>query len=390
MQAIARANRVNEGKTNGLIVDYCGILKNLRMALATFAGTGDDARGTDTPTDPTKPEKELLGELVEAIALVRDYLSARNASLDSIIRATGFARNAAILAAKEAANENDETRKRFEIMCRAVFSKYKACLTLAGINAHRASVDAIKIVYKSLQDDTEHADISDIIRQLHEEIDKAIETRTYVAADKRENIYDISKIDFERLRQEFARSRAQRTTTQNLRQVVEKRLQKLLAQNPLRAEYQERYEEIIAAYNREKDRATIEATFEALLKFVEELSEEETRAVREGLDEETLAIFDLLNKPDLSTADIKHIKIVAVELLATLKKEKLKIDHWRDKEATRDSVKITIHNYLWRDDIGLPFPTFSETDVTEKIAAVFAHVCRVYPTLPSPYYPLAA
>jgi len=38
MQAIARANRVNEGKNNGLIVDYCGILKNLRKALATFAG----------------------------------------------------------------------------------------------------------------------------------------------------------------------------------------------------------------------------------------------------------------------------------------------------------------------------------------------------------------
>ena len=39
MQAIARANRVNEGKNNGLIVDYCGILRHLRKALATFAGT---------------------------------------------------------------------------------------------------------------------------------------------------------------------------------------------------------------------------------------------------------------------------------------------------------------------------------------------------------------
>ena len=32
MQAIARANRVFEGKNNGLIVDYCGILKGLREA----------------------------------------------------------------------------------------------------------------------------------------------------------------------------------------------------------------------------------------------------------------------------------------------------------------------------------------------------------------------
>ena len=34
MQAIARANRVNEGKNNGPVVDYCGILKHLRNALA--------------------------------------------------------------------------------------------------------------------------------------------------------------------------------------------------------------------------------------------------------------------------------------------------------------------------------------------------------------------
>ncbi|MFM7575338.1 MAG: UvrB domain 3-containing protein, partial [Microcystaceae cyanobacterium] len=42
MQAIARANRVHEGKNNGLIVDYCGILSHLRQALATFSGTPDD------------------------------------------------------------------------------------------------------------------------------------------------------------------------------------------------------------------------------------------------------------------------------------------------------------------------------------------------------------
>ena len=56
MQAIARANRVNEGKNNGMIVDYCGILKNLRKALATFAGTGYDGRGGNGgETEPAKP-----------------------------------------------------------------------------------------------------------------------------------------------------------------------------------------------------------------------------------------------------------------------------------------------------------------------------------------------
>jgi type I restriction enzyme R subunit len=177
MQAIARANRVNEGKNNGMIVDYCGILKNLRKALATFAGTGDGGRGGEGgETEPAKPDEELLADLAEAIAFVRAFLSERSAFLDEIIQQTGFARNAAILAAKEAANENDETRKRFEVMCRAVFSKFKACITIEGVNGFRGDFDAINIIYKSLQQDREQADITDIIRQLHQVVDEAIET----------------------------------------------------------------------------------------------------------------------------------------------------------------------------------------------------------------------
>ena len=86
---------------------------------------------------------------------------------------------------------------------------------------------------------------------------------------------------------------------QNLRQVVEKRLNRLLAQNPLRTDFQHHYDQIVSAYNGEKDRPTIETTFEALLKMVEEMDTEAQRAMREGLDEETLALFDLLKKTDL-------------------------------------------------------------------------------------------
>jgi type I restriction enzyme R subunit len=386
MQAIARANRVSEGKNNGMIVDYCGILKNLRKALATFAGTGDDGRGGDGgETEPAKPDEELLADLREAIAFVRAFLDERSASLDGIIGQTGFARNAAILAAKEAANENDETRKRFEVMCRAVFSKFKACITIEGVNACRGDFDAINIVYKSLQQDREQADITDIIRQLHQVVDEAIETQTQPAVAEESPPYDISKIDFDRLRREFERSPAKRTTVQNLKTAIEQRLQRLLQQNPLRTDFQRHYEEIVAEYNREKDRVTIEKTFEALLQIMDEMDDEESRAVREGLDEESLAVFDLLRKPDLTPGDIKRIKAVAVDLLETLKAEKLRINHWRDKESTRDAVRLTIQDYLWSEQTGLP-ETYSEEDVRDKTEAVFVHVFRAYPTVPSPYY----
>lgn len=386
MQAIARANRVNEGKNNGMIVDYCGILKHLRRALATFAGTGDDGRNRDGgETEPARPDEELLDDLREAIAFVRAFLEEKGTSLDGIVGQAGFARNAAILAAKEAANENDETRKRFEVMCRAVFSKFKACITLDGVNDFREDFSAINIVYKSLQRDREQADITAIIRQLHQVVDEAIETQAKPAAAEGSSPYDISRIDFDRLRREFERNPAKRTTVQNLKTAIEQRLQRLLRQNPLRTDFQRHYEEIVAEYNREKDRVTIERTFEALLQLMGEMDDEESRAVREGLDEESLAVFDLLRKPELTPTEIKRVKDVAVELLATLKAEKLRINHWRDREFTRDAVRLTIRDYLWSEQTGLP-ATYSDEDIRDKAEAVFVHVFRAYPTVPSPHY----
>jgi type I restriction enzyme R subunit len=387
MQAIARANRVNKGKNNGMIVDYCGILKNLRKALATFAGAGDDSRnGGDHETDPAKPEEELLADLAEAFALVRTFLSDRNASLDDIISKMGFERNRAIIDAKEAANENDETRKRFEVMSRAVFRKFRACINIRGINDFRKDYDATNIIYKSLQQDRDNADITEIIRQLHRIVDEAIETQPHEGIADKSLPYDISTIDFNRLRQEFGRAPTKRTTVQNLRQAIDKRLMRLLQQNPMRTDFQEHYEDIVAEYNREKNQVTIEKTFEALIHFITEMEAEESRAVSEGLDEESLAVFDLLKKPDLSPKDIKRIKDVAVELLDNLKAEKLRIDHWRDKEATRDAVRVIIHDFLWSDSTGLPVDTYTEEDVASKAAEVYRHVYRVYPTLPSPFY----
>jgi type I restriction enzyme R subunit len=383
MQAIARANRVNEGKNNGLIIDYCGILRNLRKALATFAGVSAPGSGGDD--EPARPSEELLADLAEAIGIARGFLAAEGFRLEGIGETKGFARNAAIDAAKEAVNETDETRKRFEIMAREVFKKFKACLTVEGVNAYRRDFDAINIVYKSLQKDRDAKDITDIIRSLHAVVDEAIDTTSPGSAKEREP-YDISKIDFDRLRQEFERSHTKRSTVQSLKQVIEERLSQLIAQNPLRTNLQRHYEEIVDAYNREKDRATIEKTFEALLMFEKSLDNESARAIRENLDEESLALFDLLRKPGLERKDIEHIKKVAAELLATLKAEKLRVENWREKESTRDAVHVVIEDFLWADQTGLPSPAYSEEDVKTKGEEVFRHVYRVYPTVPSPYY----
>jgi type I restriction enzyme R subunit len=384
MQAIARANRVDEGKNNGLIVDYCGILKNLHKALATFTSSG----GGDGP-EPVKPaDEDLIAELREAIALVRAFLAEKKVSLDAVISADGFLKNAEILSVQETVNENDSTRKRFGIMCRNVFKKFKACLNLPAINEFRDDYGILNIIYKRLQEGAEQADISYIIRKLHEVIDDAVLPEEKNAAEAK--IYDISKIDFNRLRREFAHSPSKNTLVQDMKTAIEKQLQRLMARNPLRTDFQKRYEEIVDEYNKEKDRATIEQIFDELLRLVESLNEEEGRAVREGLDEENLVLYDLLRKPELTPGETKRIKSVAVALLETLKAEKHRIDHWQEKEATRDTVKLAIRDFLWNETTGLPLDMYTEDEVMERADAVYQHVFRVYPTVPSPYYSINA
>ena len=206
MQAIARANRVHEGKNNGLIVDYCGVLKHLRKALATFAGAHDGGSGDGGAREPARPDEELLEDLAEAIALVRAFLDAGGAPLDGVILKQGFERNAAIVACKEAANRNDETRKRFEVLCREVFKKFKACVNVRGVNAYRADRDAVNVIYRSLQQDREQADVSDIIRSAAPRSLTRPSTCAPRSVGRERPTYDISRIDFDRLKREFERS----------------------------------------------------------------------------------------------------------------------------------------------------------------------------------------
>src|SRR5438876_7673162 len=63
MQAIARANRVFPGKDFGLIVDYNGLLKSLRQALAQYA-LGDEAA---PPEEIVAPIEERVNALLSAL-----------------------------------------------------------------------------------------------------------------------------------------------------------------------------------------------------------------------------------------------------------------------------------------------------------------------------------
>jgi type I restriction enzyme R subunit len=375
MQAIARANRVKEGKSNGLIVDYCGILKNLRKALATFAGhtggSGPLAPGEDQPTvDPLNPEEKLLEELAEAIVIVREGLRKDGFGLERLHDAEGFDKLKALRDAKELINTNDETRKRFEIGARAVFRKYKSCLTFPKVEAYKRDYQAINYIYSALQDDKMQADTTAIIQKLNEIVAEAIDIQPDAEDDK---VFDISKVDFDLLRKEFAKSERKASDVQDMRTVLENRLAKMLAANPTLGDFQDRFDKIIADYNKEKDKNTIEATFEALIRIAADLEAESQSHVALGLAPEEKPVFDLLMQEDLSKEEVRQIKSASITVLQAIRRRMEEVQDIFQKQSTRDGLRQEIYDLLYDDSTGLPASKYDDEILTEKTDAVFQH-----------------
>ena len=187
--------------------------------------------------------------------------------------------------------------------------------------------------------------------------------------------FDISGINFELLRREFAKSREKNLIMKDLQDVLLERLAQMMAANPSRINFYEKYQEIIHDYNNEQDRVSIENVFAQLMELSQQLSEEERRYVREGFDnDEQLSMFDVLMKDDLTKEDIKKLKKVAKDLLEKIKEQLATMDHPFDKQETRASLIITIRDLLWAE---LP-QSYSDESISLYRDKVYNYVSTRY------------
>ena len=368
MQAIARANRVFPGKDFGLIVDYNGMLRSLREALAQYA-LGDDGTGEE---EIVAPIEERVQALIEAIEATEAHLRGLGFGPETLIGSTGFARIKGLRDAVEAVYTSDEAKRRFEVLARQVFARFKALLMEPSAFAYAERHDNIEAIYKKLSERRDTADVTELLKELHRIVNEAIRTQV-PGADQAEGLtFDLSHIDVEKLRNEFARRlRHKATALQDIREIVEQKLEEMLARNPLRMDYQQKYEEIVADYNREKDRVTIEETFRRLTELVVELDAEQRRAVEEGLSEDELALFDLLKKENLGRAERERIKQASRDLLASVRAHLKELNRFWEKEQTKAEVQVFILDEVYAN---LPTPTFTPEEKEAVAAAVYTHV----------------
>ena len=352
MQAIARANRVYSGKECGLIIDYINIFSYMKKALGDYA-TGDG--GDDLPV---KNMEELM-----------TYLDATIAEGDNLLREQGYLLDELI--------EEQDTEARLEklreiynalVLNKEVSNKFKVITNLMN-NIYEASKPEIfdyhwtnelhaPLVYLNglFTNSINDKKVEKARRMLSKILDSSVvskdseeeETDLIINGEK---VIDLSKIDFDNLKQEFRQVKYKEIQINDIKAYIEKLLEQMMNRNKTRRKFAERYQSIIDNYNSGTNDA--EYYFEQLEKLLEELQEEQNRHVVEGLSEDELEIYDLLlvKGKNLNKEEVKKVKLAAKNLYKKLidNRDSLLVVDWYKDENTTLKLKNAIEDSLDQD-----------------------------------------
>lgn len=372
MQTIARANRVNEGKSNGLIVDYIGIVKALRKALADYTANA----GGNGGSDPTINKDELIARIIETIGKATAFLDENDFDLEMLINAYDFMKLSYLQEAANAVCGSIEDKKTFTTYA-SELNRLMKYMDRDDITGHtRKQYEAIAAIYAELQKKRKHINTTDLMVEINGIISSYVEIQhTSLRVQEESRRFDISAIDFDLLRREFSRVKKKNLVLRDLEAAIQQKINDMLFVNPNRINYYEHYQKIIEDYNSEQDRAKIEKTFVDLMNLANQMTQEEQRYVREGFtSDEELSLYDMLFRDDLSKADIKKLKELAISLLQKIKTNIAEFDHWTDKQETKAAIDNLIRDTLWAE---LP-ECYDEVSISSYRQQIYEYVYTRY------------
>ena len=376
MQTIARANRVFEGKAAGQIVDYINIFSALQQALGLYGGGVTEGGSAYKVDSPAKDKSELVAALGVAVNELIVFLNGVCVDLNQIVSAPadGFTKLSLLDNASEILLD-PKNKDEFTAFLRQINRIFKAIMPDDSANQYVPFRIAINIIYfqmrlkSGLSIDDE--DVLDVVRnQVNELLDESIST-IKIQSNLPEPV-NIANIDFDALAAMVAKvEKPKQSDAEKLKNLIERKLQPMVLKNKTRQDLQQKFQELIEAYN--LGAYTAEEFFNRLKEFITELENEDKRTVREGLSEEELAVYDLMvQKAPLTEKERNQVKEIAKELTDKMK-EILVID-WRKKQRTKARVKNLIEEIL--DSL----PESYDDDLWPKTCSeVYMHIFEKYP-----------
>lgn len=366
MQTIARANRVASyrikgyngeliEKKNGEIVDYYNVFRNMKKALRDYA------QGEDESEPPVQEKSELFRLLDDAIVQADAWCRERDINLHAIADDKNTFKNIALFEQyADILLSLDEWRKSFYVYDNTVSSLYEACKPEVLGQKPRPLIAVIQYLRGVVDMHIDQADIDTVTEKISELLDESVivdnaeqfaikEHQAEYKIVQQGKTWDLSRLDFEKLKEEFAAAQYKNIEIAEVKAFIEDKLRQMMETNHTRTEFAEKLQQIVDKYNAGSSSA--ENYFDDLMTFAEGLKEEDERHVREGLTEDELEIYDLLCKEKLTKSEEQKVKLAAKDLIVSLLNAHPKVlvqDWWKDGQ-TQAQVKAAIEDVLDRD-----------------------------------------
>jgi type I restriction enzyme, R subunit len=340
-------------KKNGEIVDYYNVFRDMKKALKDYA------RGQEGLDDvPVKEKAELFRLLDDAIEQGMRFCGERGMDLEAVLGDADVFKNIGLFNEyADALLGNEEWRKVFNVYENTVTSLYEACKPEVLGKGKGRLVAVFQYLRGVMDGIVDQVDIVAVSRRIAELLDESVvvDNAEKFAAKEYENeykiiakgkVWDLSKIDFDKLKADFQQAAYKNIEIADLRAFIQHKLDQMLQLNRTRTDFAQRLQQIIDTYN--SGGSSTENYFEDLMRFARDMRTEDERHVREGLSEDELELFDLLKRDKMTGEEAEKVKLAAKSLLHRLLEEhpKVLVQNWFKDTQTRNVVRSAVEAVL--------------------------------------------
>lgn len=352
MQAIARVNRVFRDKPGGLVVDYIGILQNLKNALKDYS-----------PSDQSKTgirEEDAVAAMQEAFQRVRavfhghDYSAGLTGAPRERLSALASAIDWVLKWQEAEARKltNEESRKQahraFQELVLNLTKAYALASASDAASEIRDEVGFFQAVRAAIAKSTTTGAISQsnkafAVQQL---IDRAVASTEIVDVIRAAGIEspDISILSDEFLA-ELQGMERKNLALEALRKLLNGEIRSRLQSNIVESRaFSKRLEEAVARYHANAISAV--EMINELIALAKDLQAARKRGEEQGLSAEEIAFYDALAQNNSAVEFLGHevLRIIAHELLEQLR-HNATVD-WHKRESARARMRVLVKRIL--------------------------------------------
>lgn len=339
MQAIARVNRVFKNKPGGLIVDYLGLARQLKIALSNYTRSGGKG---NTAIDQEQAVGVMMREYEKCCNLFHGF------DHTYWIAGTPEQKLGLIPAAQEHILEQEDGKSRLNRIVGDLSKAFALSVPHEKTIQVRDDVGFFQAVKAALNKSTSKTDRNP------EEINQAIKQiiSSAIATDKVVDIFDaagLKKPDISILSNEFLAEvkdmKHKNLAVELLRKLLLEEMKEVKRTNLVQSRsFSTMLKKTILLYqNRSVQTAQI---IEELIKLAKQMREAKKRGEKLGLTTEEVAFYDALETNDSAVKVLGDdtLKIIARELVETVHRNAT-ID-WSVKESIRAKMRIMVKRIL--------------------------------------------